>query len=297
MLQLQAKMKDFSLEKAAIATLTFFDVLNFAPTLDELWKYLFCKKIDKKKLEEYLENSDFISKKNGFYFLKGKEELIDLRKQKIEYAEKLWKRVNKYSWIFKFMPWIKMTAICNNLAFSNVTGKSDIDLFIITKKRRLFLARSFLTLLFHLLGIRRHGNKIAGRFCLSFWISEDAMNFKNMQIQEGSDYYLAFWIHSLAPVFGNDVYGKFITENEWIFTYFLNTDFARSAAAGAPAKSRISAYLFDFFEGILEKWQMQRANKKRLALPFSDGVVISKNILKFHDRDRRREIGKKVMSL
>ena len=69
------------------------------------------------------------------------------------------------SWI----PGLRMVAICNSLSMYASDADSDIDLFVVTEKNRLWFVRILMTIVFQILGVRRHGNHVAKRFCLSFF--------------------------------------------------------------------------------------------------------------------------------
>ena len=54
------------------------------------------------------------------------------------------------------VPFIKMVAVCNTLGYDNAAKDSDIDLFIIAKRGRLFIVRFYSSTVFAP-GVRRHG--------------------------------------------------------------------------------------------------------------------------------------------
>ena len=130
-----------------------------------------------------------------------------------EIEKKLWKRVRFFSKFFKMIPFLKMAAVCNNLAFGKVSENSDIDLFIVAKTGRLFTVRTFVTFWFSVFGVRRHANKVAGRFCLSFFIDEEAMDLSPLAIPK--DFYLAYWVGTIVPIVDiNNTSLKFLSRNK-----------------------------------------------------------------------------------
>jgi hypothetical protein len=82
---------------------------------------------------------DIIIKDNDFSW-KKKNEFID---EYIEY-------INKYSRLYRALPFVKAIYICNSITFNSLRKDSDIDLFIITKANRLWLDRFFSAVLFFL---------------------------------------------------------------------------------------------------------------------------------------------------
>ena len=212
--------------------------------------------------------------------------------------EKLWNRVDRYLRFLKFVPFLRMVAVCNNLAFGRVKPDSDIDLFIVARKGRLFIVRSFVTIILQLMGVRRHGNKIAGRFCLSFFVDDSALCLKKLALED--DVYLAFWIKSMKPVLDDGVFKDFIRENTWIDSFVekdglqnydhllkSNTPFVRSLF-----EKTFSGFFGNFWNEILASWQIKRARRKSKNLESRNGITVSEHILKFHNRDRRDEYRK-----
>jgi hypothetical protein len=50
------------------------------------------------------------------------------------YMEEYRQFVEKYSWLYKSIPFVQSIYIANSMAFNAVNDNSDIDLFIVTKK-------------------------------------------------------------------------------------------------------------------------------------------------------------------
>ena len=90
---------------------------------------------------------------------------------------------------------------------------SDIDLFVITKPNRLWTARIFLTLALSILGQRKTATQHAGKFCLSFFISEKNLSLENIALE--NDIYLSYWIQTLKPILNRRrVFERFLEENK-----------------------------------------------------------------------------------
>ncbi|MBI5152331.1 hypothetical protein HZA39_02260 [Candidatus Peregrinibacteria bacterium] len=288
-----------NIREAVTRTMIFFDIFDFPLTLDEISHYLLGLKVDRPHLKLYLEQSNSVGHHHGYYFLKNRAELVEYRNMNLSVVNNLWKRVYKFLGLFSAIPFIKMIAICNTLAYNNPTSESDIDLFVVTKKDRLFTARAILSILTHLLRIRRHGKKIAGRFCLSFFAAENVMNLEGLCLKP-YDIYAAYWTMSLAPVYGSETYAKFVAENTWTRRYFPDGIVPRTEFLMQQGMiSRLIKYLFekilggnfgDKIERFLGKHMIDRAERKAAKLPDRRGTIISKDMLKFHDHDIREII-------
>lgn len=211
--------------------------------------------------------------------------------------KKLWKKVFRYCKILRFVPFLKMVAVCNNLAFGKTDEKSDIDFFIVAEKGRLFTVRILVTGLLHILAVRRHGNKVAGRFCLSFFVDEENLDLSQIAIE--NDIYLAYWIRTMIPVIDDDISGDFLVANSWAKRFFEEgEDFVLDRSVVMEKRSAwlqkfftwiLNGKLGDFFEEKMKNWQLRRAGLKASLADISASLIVSEHILKFHNIDRRRE--------
>jgi len=298
------QLKDVNNLKVNVyATLAYFDIFDFPLKIDELEKFLLWTSVDRQVLWAFLNNDPNIQRHGDFYFFKGRREIIEMRKKKEQVAAGLWKKVRRFVPLLKAVPYIRMVAVCNSLATNNTDQDSDIDLFIVAKKGRLFEARTFVTLLFSLLGLRRHGKKVKGRFCLSFFVSDDSLGLKG--IKEGEDdIYLPYWILTLKPVFGMDVHERMMEQNDWIRKYFPHRQFKADmpvvikdggllkSIAGLKEKV-LNGKIGDSLENYLAERHFQRHQRKLSALGPEASVVVSDKMLKFHNVDRRKEIARR----
>lgn len=209
----------------------------------------------------------------------------------------LWEKSEKYIKKLQIIPFLRMVSICNNLAFGKTDEKSDIDIFIIAKKERLFFVRTFVTFLLHIFGVRRHGNKINGRFCLSFFIDDHDLSLE--KIANTGDIYLAYWIKSMIPLIDDEVSSEFLDKNLWAKRYFENendfritTDKIIKISKFNIILNRIFKWIFsgkfgNFIEKHLKSWQMKRAKTKMKNAGENASLMVEDHILKFHNIDRR----------
>ncbi len=281
-------------KESLIKTMVFFDIFDFSLTKDELCDYMLYERCSLSQLQDFIDHQEFVLESNNYIHLKGRPITLKIRKDKETRAHKLIRRAKKYARLMQVIPFVRTVAICNSLSFYDAEKGSDIDFFIITEKNRLYLARTFSWLFTQILGIRRHGDKISGRVCLSFMISKDQMNLEN--IKKEHDIYFIFWTRLLRPLTGQKTYREFIESNKWLKKYFYykidqqkhllkESGFLRKIQKilEFPLKSIFG----DLLEKLLKKWQMSRCNKKIKKLENSNGIIVSDHILKFHNEDMR----------
>jgi hypothetical protein len=317
------------LEKSILATIVYYDIFDYPLTGFEVFKYLInplhvigqLEDINKTEFEpmnnislsevlKSLENEkikNVVSQKNGFYFLKEKKWLYQERIERQKIAAQRWKKVKKVLKFIQIIPFVQMVAVCNSLAIDNSKRDADIDFFIITRKKRIWLTRLMVTFVVWLIGEWRHKNRISGKICLSFYITEEFLNLNSLAIRP-YDIYLANWVHQLRPVFCQEkTYKEFIFENQWVKDYLLN--FGRIGNFYHPGfkqnKALISirnvlekilgGWMGDLKEAILRFFQKRKISRKMVPHNIPTAVVVSDKILKFHENDKREYFQKEFL--
>lgn len=201
---------------------------------------------------------------------------------------KLLMKAGRYMRFVQMCPFVRFAAVCNNAAMGRVHEGSDIDLFFVMKKGGLFTGRFFVTLLLHLLGVRRHGGKVAGRFCLSFFMDDSDLDLSKIAIE--NDYYLAYWCKTMIPFIDRGIIERFENSNGWVPGLKLRRDYL------LPDKKPFLESI-SFPENFLASWQKKRILRKinRLARPH--GIIANDHMLKFHDVDRRAVLRDEIKAI
>jgi len=299
-------MRIKSLEESILFTISYFDVFEYPLTSFEVWRYLFAYKapLDQVvlKLDELIRIGK-IEMKNGFYFLPERSNLVEKRQDKYDISEKFWRRAVTATKILSYLPFIKMISVVNSLAFFNCSKESDVDFFIITEKNKIWTARALSSVLLHILGLRRHGKKIAKRICLSFYISEEKMNL-NYLAQDKLGFFVAYWIGQGVPILNTGrTYEKYRSANAWIYKYLPNiggniTDyyinFKRPILANTVKKILNFVLKPNFFENKARGIQNKRIQKSQKKWGNPASVITNDFILKFHPQDLRVEYKKEL---
>lgn len=207
------------LKQAVVTTLSFFDIFDRPLKLKEIGEYLFrtaASEIDVAIMLKRLQNESLIQEKQGFWFLKGRKKIINIRRKRIQISKEKIKRAIYYTRFLKLIPFIKSISLANSLSFYNAKKSSDIDLFIITQKNRLWITRTLTAFLLKALGVKRRKglDHDPDRFCLSFFATTQSLNLKQIY-REPFDPYRSFWIANLKPLYGAGAFRRFITKNIW----------------------------------------------------------------------------------
>lgn len=211
------------LSKHILATIIYYDGLDYPLTAFEIWKYLIrtdyydqnqifihtplvevIKILDSQELSEYIRNL------NGFYFLKGRQELVFQRINRAKISAGKLKKLRKLASLIRSVPYVKMIGVTGRLAMKNANLKSDWDLFIVIKHGKIWTGRTLVTLLLHLIGKRRYGRKITDRACLNFFVTDESLEVMTKDLYSANEYMFLF------PIFGADTFVRFQIKNHWI---------------------------------------------------------------------------------
>jgi len=303
-------------EKGILKVIIYLDIFNFPSTLFEVWKYFyspspsrelrrinsFGQEISLLGIKEALEKSkvlnDFIESQNGFYFLKGRGDIIKTRLERYNIAGRKFRKAKRISKILSLIPFVKLIAVCNTLGYSNASEESDIDLFIITQRKRIWTVRFWSLLILEIFGLRPQKDKMKDKICLSFFVSDDHLNLEDLTLKP-EDIYFNYWLNQLTPIYEfENIYSKFIQANEWVKKFLPNSltykiNWRREVRLGFMARTikrleEIICYLIP--ETIFKKIQLIAlpSSLKRLA-NFDTRIVVTDQVLKFHANDRREE--------
>jgi hypothetical protein len=263
-----------SLEKNIISTVVYYDILDYPLTSFEIWKYLIennkaaedrNEKYDLEDVIEELEKSQklkfHLDEYRGFYFSKGRKELVEQRTERNKISERKFKIVENATRLLRFVPFVRMVAVTGRMAMKNANKNSDLDFLIVLKQGKIFTGRILVTLLIHLLGIRRYGSKIKDRICLNYFIADEFLDISFKDLFASSEYSF------IIPVFGWETFRKFQKKNLWIKDYRKNFQPDKMKNWKLLEDSKFSKnirktgeylFRFGFIEEVLKKFQMNR---------------------------------------
>jgi predicted nucleotidyltransferase len=213
-----------------LTTLAYFDLFSYPLTRGEI--YLFVKNKYEYSLR-YLLNSTFIHKFDVFYTLRNDQYLIVRRNEGNIKAAELIKIAKKVADILIRFPYVRGIAISGSLSKNYADEYSDIDLFIITAKNRLWIARTIMHCFKKLAFLVRKEDYL----CMNYYVDEQQLDIAEKNI------YTAIEIGTLIPLQGDAVFVEFYTANSWTRTYLPNKTMRVSSAK--PIKR-------SFFKSIIE---------------------------------------------
>lgn len=198
--------------------------------------------------------------------------------------------------LLELFPQILLIALCNSRAMGEADENSDIDLFIIAKKGNLWTVRFIVVTFTSILGVRRrntHGLqkwtpeyivRTKDRFCLSFFITEEVINFDIIRLQP-NDPYLDRWIYTLIPLVNKNATYEHFMEANWVEP---SNTFTHSSWQLFWQKLGNIFWLLTFLENLIKKLWLPKTLRSYEKLGKPWWVIISDTMLKFHDQDVRQ---------
>jgi len=221
------------IEDAVLATLAYYDGLDYPLSSFELCRYLVNPQRLKPNLEsigainldeilkatEKLIDEGKIEQENGFYFLKGRTGLSALRLDREKISAQKWRLCLRRAYWLQMAPWIRGMFVSGSLALGTVSPESDFDILVLVEPKRLYLARLILSGIATLIGARRtrYESSAPDKFCFNHYITTDALRIGHESLYNAQTY-----AHLVPMMVSQALAGKFFAENLWINKYVYN---------------------------------------------------------------------------
>lgn len=286
------------LDDAVLKTLAYADLFGYPLKVEEVHRGLFECAASLAEVQATLQGCKrrgLVQQKGRFFFLRGREKTVEARTQRREYTQQLWQQhARLLRWITRF-PFVRSVALSGAMVFENCKHDDDIDLFILTARRRLWSVYLGLVLLLKLLGKRR-------RVCLNCLLDLDHPEIG------ARDFFIAHQIVFLRPLCGLEHFHNFQNANAWIDAHFPQGRFRN--AHNIPAKfwmpfsgenatenfwlkqgleRMLSGRVFHALERLIFRWYARHIHRVTTHLG-SDSVVVQPGQIKLFTNDHRHRI-------
>lgn len=246
-------------ENAILETLGYRSVFNYPMTFRQLCNFIISKrKVDPDALKDalnYLVLTKKIGVKAGKYYL-YKTKPVQWKKR-YNNSINLFRRADRVADILSKIPWVTFIGVTGSVAAFNGVKNDDIDFFIVTKPKRVWLTRGFVFVILKILGLLRTEDNPSKKICPNIFVDEVnlAWNKKNRNI------YVAHEVVMIHPLYdSHDVYFKFLQRNDWAFKYFGNL----SSSMDTLEKTKINKNpILDIFEDLAYKSQLNYMKNKK----------------------------------
>lgn len=205
-----------------------------------------------------------VEKTGPFYHLKGRSEIVLTRISRSRASREKWEKVVAAGKILSFIPSIKMVAVSGSLAMGASWEEDDIDLFIITSRKTLWVSRLLSFLILNLLKVplRRAGDSQKNdKLCLNFWLTEGKLSLGGPQ-----NIYTAHEIFQIRPLLDKEnIAYRFLEANSWARNFFPNAIIDKrrdSRALWLRLGQEVATFflrLFDYLSYRAQLWYMRKS--------------------------------------
>jgi predicted nucleotidyltransferase len=272
------------IKKNILSTLAYFDLFNYPLTIEEIFLYLpvKCEFDDFEYALRCLVIDRLIYHFNKFYTLKNDYFLVERRLKGNAKAAEMIGIAKKVSDLLIRFPYVKGIAISGSLSKNFADENSDIDLFIITAKNKLWIARTMMHCFKKLTFLvnRQH------YFCMNYYIDEQELLIREKNV------YTAIEIATLIPLHGDTIFEQFYVTNAWTRDYLPNKCMRLSTAKSLKKSfiKRFTELLFnnrigDAIDNLLmritanrwlKKLQMEKRNTRGIIMCLDTGKHYAK---------------------
>ncbi len=292
------------LEQAILRTIVFFDIFQYPLTTTQVWRLLYdpeqkLERVNLLSIEKCLINlqkQGIVKNNSGFWQLASSSEYLSVRQERYCLAAYKLRKVLRWVKLFILLPSVRFIAIVNSVGYRNPQITDDIDLFIVARRHKLWLTRFWLTGLAKVFGLRPTVSHQQDGLCFSFYLSDNHLTMTDLMIAK-EDVYFHFWFTQMTVLFDDGV-GKLLVEanNGWLKN-FPNLKLNLKPAAVLTKISLLVKILrlisnlltLAWWEPIVrliqKKWLLPK--QLRLKANQNTSVLITNEVLKFHEHDRR----------
>ncbi len=275
----------------ALKVIIYFSIFKYPLTKEEIFSFSSVKRIEdtEEQLQQLVKNK-IIFKFDKFYLDINDASLVQRRLRGNIMANDIMPKALKRAKLIMSFPYIESVSISGALAKEYYDDEGDIDFFIITKPKYLWLSRTLLILFkkIFLLNSKKY-------FCVNYFISAD-----RLKIAEQNKF-TATELITLIPIYGKTVFHKFVEENRWALDFYPNrTVNTKLLSEGfkKPIWSKILEILFTNklgynFNNYLKKITLKKWKSKFKHLKKRDFKVAMKStndVSKHHPQDFQTKV-------
>jgi len=201
-----------SLSQSIIKTLLYFDIFNYPLNAKEVFKFLPTNHVTPLAIHDKLcelTNNNLAFRFGKFFSLQNNTSLIDRRLKGNEEAQRFMSLAHEKATLIQKFPFVKSVMASGSLSKGYMDDTCDLDFFIITQPRKLWIARTLLVLYKRIFLANSHKH-----FCVNYFIDEDSLEIEEKNL------YTAIELTTLIPLTGLDCHEKLMNANQWV-THFL----------------------------------------------------------------------------
>lgn len=223
---IQTSVDHTTLAPYVLRTLLYFDIFNYPLTPGEVFKYLGTKSVAIAEVENCLldlTDQNTIYRLGKFFSIQPDYTLRQRRIAGNQLATRYLPLAEKQARLIAGFPFVRAVLVSGSLSKGYMDSSCDIDFFIITARKRLWICRTILVLYKRIFLGNSHKH-----FCVNYFLDED-----HLEIEE-KNLFTATELATVIPLTGGDYYKKLMTVNKWLTNWFPNFEAPDAAHVSDP---------------------------------------------------------------
>jgi hypothetical protein len=241
------------LDDAVLATVAYSDVFDMPASLHEVERYLVGVRASGDQVSTAADRvvaRGALRRRGQLLYLPGRESVLAVHADRSARAARMWPQARRWVRILGLIPFVRSVAVTGGLAADSVEDFDDIDLFVITAPRRLWLTRLAVVVVVRMVGLR------GPELCPNYLVTTEALEL-DVRTQ-----YVARELAQTIPLVGVDLWRELLDLNSWHRAELPNAipRDTMEVGSGRPGWLRrvVERLLgLSFFDRI-ETWEMQR---------------------------------------
>ncbi len=203
-----------SARHALLRTLWYFELFQHPLTAAELERFSNCPKSELGDLEEILQElvaEGAVFQFGAYFQTKNIPAWVERRKGFNQRADVILPTARRMAGLIGAFPFVRAVFVSGSLSKHCMAPESDVDFFIITTPRRLWLARTLLVFFKKIVLFNSHKY-----FCINYFVDTE-----HLEIEE-KNLFTATETVTLLPLYGRHWYERFYQANAWAWAQFPN---------------------------------------------------------------------------
>lgn len=196
-----------------LQSVVYAALFDYPLTVAQLRQALIGARADEATLLRWFHSSAYLQHSleyvDGYFVPRGRRDLLQTRAQRESISHALLQELDAPLQLIVGMPFVRMVALSGSLAHLNADATADLDLFVITRPRRVWTTTVVTLAVARLFGWRK-------RLCLNYVISERALWVAP------ADLFSANQIVHLQPLIGAAAYARFLDANRFVTRFYPN---------------------------------------------------------------------------
>jgi len=260
-----------TVEHAVLSTIAYADVFDYPLRPREVHRLLHGIHATRDATETALVGCSTpggpLTHLNGYYMLRGRESLVDVRRERAARSARVWPAAIRFGRMIAAVPFVRMVAVTGSLVWDNVDEEGDIDYLIVTEAGHLWTSRWLVA------ALGRAGRLTGKVLCPNYMVSKRALLLGERNL------YGAYELACMTPIVGRRMYERLRQANGWVEAFLPNATDTPRPPAVAPREAR----------GLAQRVIGRLTRFGERALRSSAGAALERYEMQYRIRKRRDE--------